>query len=414
MRIRLPRMIDFQFPFILVKTRKGLSVMERLSRASFFRRIGLVSTFAMPFLSATMLFLLLNSVYIMLSSRFVSELVRELGPAANILLPGVNPYLPIIYGWVALFIGMIVHEYSHGIQAMANGINVKSMGIVLLLVVPIGAFAEVDERQLEESGLRKSAKVLSTGPVSNILVALFFLIVFLLTILSLKPVVNGILVTGLSVNGTAYNAGIRLGDIIVGVNGKPTPEWISLSNAFSDAYSSGGNITFNILRDLSLNYFFTLRHEPRVNVSSAIDLLKHYGIVDIVPLAEVLRYYSPAFQRFPIEGFSTYLMIPTIPWASDDIPFSDMLHKYYTSTILGSNYHYVANLLFWSWFVNFNLGIFNSLPLYPLDGGIVFKLLCRSKLGGKIGLKMVDRIVYTISLLIVGLIIGVIIIPYFT
>ncbi|MEM2051316.1 MAG: hypothetical protein QXZ11_09415, partial [Thermoproteota archaeon] len=104
MRLRLPNMVEIQFPFILVRTRIGLTLMDRLGRTSFSKKMGLISLIVMPFLGAVMVYLLLNAVNNMLSNPSVSRVLKEMGPAANILLPGVNPYLPVFYGWMALLI----------------------------------------------------------------------------------------------------------------------------------------------------------------------------------------------------------------------------------------------------------------------------------------------------------------------
>ncbi|MEM2944770.1 MAG: site-2 protease family protein [Thermoproteota archaeon] len=403
MRLRLPNMVEIQFPFILVRTRIGLTLMDRLGRTSFSKKMGLISLIVMPFLGAVMVYLLLNAVNNMLSNPSVSRVLKEMGPAANILLPGVNPYLPVFYGWMALLIAMVIHEYAHGAQARANGMSVKSTGLVLFLIIPVGAFAEVDEKQLEDAGLEKAGRVLSSGPVSNVIAALAALAVFIILMLTLKPVVDGILVVGLATNGTAYQEGMRPGDIIIGVNGEPTPDWNSFAEAVRKVYKQGGNITFRVSRNGFSNYTFTLGK----NLSSS-------GKLSLVPLKDVLENYSLAFARSPLEGFITYLMIPTapFPWVYETIPFSSLLQKYYVSTILGEDYHYPVNFFFWVWFINLNLGVFNALPLYPMDGGVLFKLFCRKKLGGRVSVKTVDKMVYAVSLALLGLIIGMIVLPY--
>ncbi|MDW8033584.1 MAG: site-2 protease family protein [Nitrososphaerota archaeon] len=404
MRIKLPSMIEIQFPFILIRTKIGLSLIEKLGKTRPFRKIGFASTIVMPFLGAIMIYFLISSIINILDNPQLSKVLRELGPAANILLPGLNPYLPIFYGWIALLIAMIIHEFSHGVQARANEMNVKSTGIVLFLVIPIGAFVEVDEKQLEEAGLGKASRALSAGPVSNIITAFIALAIFIILILSLKPIVNGILVSGLVVEGSAHQAGMRLGDIIVGVNDDQTPDLNSFRKAVLKAYEQNKNITFHVLRNRTKNHTFTLGRN-----------LSNSGIVSLIPLKDVLEEYSLALMRSPIEGIMIYLMIPTVPfpWVYERIPFSDQLQKYYVSTILGKDYYYFVNFFFWIWFVNFNLGVFNALPLYPLDGGIMFKLLCKRKLSKKMSIKTIDRMVYVISLILFSLIISTIIIPYF-
>lgn len=404
MRLRLPDVFEVQFPFILFKTRIGLSLMDKLGRNEFFKKMGFISMLTMPFLGALMVYLLLNAINNVLNNPGVSRVLRELGPAANILLPGVNPYLPVLYGWIGLLIAMIIHEYAHGVQARAHGMNVKSTGLILFLIIPVGAFAEIDERQLEEAELGKTWRILSSGPVSNILAALVALFLFILLMLTLKPITDGILVVGLVPNGSAYQSGMRLGDVITEVNGEQTPDWNSFIRAIRNAHRRGENITFTVSRNGFSNYTFILGKD-----------LKNSGILDAVPLKDVLENYSLAFLRSPVEGIMTYLMIPTVPfpWVYETVPFSNLLQGYYTSTILGKDYHYLLNFFFWTWFVNLNLGTFNALPLYPMDGGVALKLFCRKKLGGRISIKTIDKIVYVASLAILGLIIGLLILPYF-
>jgi membrane-associated protease RseP (regulator of RpoE activity) len=40
---------------------------------------------------------------------------------------------------------------------------------------------------------------------------------------------------------------------------------------------------------------------------------------------------------------------------------------------MGGGLFLFANLLFWTGWVNFNLGIFNCIPAYPLDGGHILR-----------------------------------------
>ncbi|MFZ0221588.1 MAG: site-2 protease family protein, partial [Candidatus Nitrosopolaris sp.] len=43
----------------------------------------------------------------------------------------------------------------------------------------------------------------------------------------------------------------------------------------------------------------------------------------------------------------------------------------------------VANMIFWLMFFNFNVGIFNALPIGPLDGGQFYNSLIERKVNSK-------------------------------
>ena len=74
---------------------------------------------------------------------------------------------------------------------------VKSTGLVFFLIVPIGAFVEIDEKVIQKAKFRQSGRVMAGGPGSNILVALLALALLLLLVGGLVPAqFNGVNIGG--------------------------------------------------------------------------------------------------------------------------------------------------------------------------------------------------------------------------
>ncbi len=87
----------------------------------------------------------------------------------QLVIPGVT--IPLWYGLIGLVVVMVVHELSHGIVARADKLPLKSVGLVLLAVIP-GAFVEPDEEELAKAPLRSRLRVYGAGSMANITTAI--------------------------------------------------------------------------------------------------------------------------------------------------------------------------------------------------------------------------------------------------
>jgi len=118
--------------------------------------------------------------------------------------------------------------------------------------------------------------------------------------------------------------------------------------------------------------------------------------------------YANAYKNSPL----AYLAwIPTFTRFESSVPFSDQLGGLYTSP-LGSLTPAVTETLYWMFFVNFNLAIFNSLPIYPMDGGQAFESALRGAGNGRISEELARRVTTGVTLVIFFALLVVIAGPY--
>ena len=145
-----------------------------------------------------------------------------------------------------------------------------------------------------------------------------------------------------------------------------------------------------------------------VNIPSNVDPSKPILGVSISSLAadpgQALEIYKHQFVSGPIP------MLPPPTMAQGITPFSDLMAPKYTSSIFGNSFPIIANMLYWLWFINFNLGIFNALPIGPLDGGQLYGSLIESRSWGrKTQLKNLSRL---ISIIMISVVVMSIAIPF--
>jgi Zn-dependent protease len=134
----------------------------------------------------------------------------------------------------------------------------------------------------------------------------------------------------------------------------------------------------------------------------------YIGVAEITGpqlVSAVSSYVSPLSDPWQ------YVCIPTLPACQTRVPFSDTLSAFYTSPF-GSAGPPLANLLYWVFFLNFNLAIFNALPIYPLDGGQAFSVAVKGVGGGRLSEGAVMRITSAATFVVLALLLLIVAGPY--
>ena len=395
--------LSFQFPFFLLRTKRGIDLMDKLALLKTTRLFGTASLYIFPLVGLVGFSLILFSASIMLASSPIREFVRSSGPFVHILIPGLNPYVPLIYGWVALVVAMVVHEGSHGILARSFKLKVKSSGLIFLAILPIGAFVDIDEEEIKKTAARKTGRVMAAGPMSNFVVGIISLIGLMLLVGSMSVASNGVGIFGVIEDSPAHNAGMLPTDTLLTLNGVTVSNSDEIQEVLLD-FDPGDTISLSFLHEgdeIERNIVLsTLENSssPFIGITG----------IDSSMISDLLENYRRPQLASPL----IYLYIPTFNLAQERVPFSDTMQNFYTSP-LGDYTYFTANILFWLWFVNFNLAIFNALPLYPLDGGQALRSALQSY-GNKRDWKenTAKRLVTASSLFIVALLLAVIVGPY--
>ena len=158
---------------LMLRTRRGKRVLEAVSSSrGFWRAYGEFSIWLCFFVMAGVVMLL-----------FLSAIVTAMNPPDDylpasdlLLIPGVTSFVPFWWPALALVFALVIHEYSHGIQARAHGMRLRSFGLLLVGPIPIGAFAEPEESEMDRAPRRDRMRLFAAGPSINILATYVILI----------------------------------------------------------------------------------------------------------------------------------------------------------------------------------------------------------------------------------------------
>lgn len=317
-------------PFMLTYKNHGVSsTLDRLlainrSAVRAFADVSIVAGAIMMVFAVW--FLLNNLIHFFADSGKFSEV--------TLLIPGVTiRSVPnLVYFLLAAPIVLVVHEVAHGIVARLERIRVKSGGFAIIIAL-IAGFVEPDEDEFNRARRVSKVRVIAAGSTSNILLS--FLVASLLifnpafgnVLELLSPQVRsifyndpiGVPVVQVIGGSGAAQAGMHAGDIITAINDTEVKTPADLARV---KLVPGEQVSVSILRD----------GEPMrltVTVMGAEDDPSR-GMIGII--RDVFPYMPPKVPFW-------------IPWP-----------------------HEVFMFLLWLWMLSFFIGIFNMLPMLPLDG----------------------------------------------
>ena len=329
------------------KTQRLRGLISRISNFSptfwrWYMNVGIVVAFgAMAFITWT----LVSS----LPSVFEAPAVSIVIPGVE--MPGSSIYIPFFYGIIALATVLIVHEFSHGIQSVGEKILIKSIGLLLFAIIP-GAFVEPDEDELKEAKRSSRLRVYAAGSIANITLAIIALL----------------LVSLISSGIPAFFA----------------EDGIAIDRIVSDSPSDGVLKEGMVLEAID-NHQIT-------NSSAYLEVVSHYSPGDNVSVKTDQGSYTLTLDKNPnndsrgffgIQANKHFKLINNslgpIPWILFEL----------------------LELFQWVAMLNLGIGLFNLLPLKPLDGGYMLEILLSYKLSENIYKPIVNALSVVMAMIII-------------
>ncbi len=390
-------------------------MLIRTSRVAFFDHFTRFSTFLRLYstlgvimvvgVSAAMACLLFISLQYTIVTQPEPSAIYQL---PNILvIPGINQFIPFTFAvWFAFVTTLIIHETGHAALCRVEGIGLKSIGVILA-AIPIGAFVEPEEEDVENAGGMRKARMFGAGITNNIVAGIicFAVMVLLLgmAVPTPAPYIYGVYedypahAAGIPVNSviTAVN-GISVGSIedVAGILGETRP-----GDTISISVEEGGGVT---------EYGIVLAQWP-----------EEQGVYDSGFMG--VYYYDAGrvkkvFDRLATPLGAMYLM---------NTPFADILYKDSTLSIIKMDapetavwdvpfrhFWEVIQILFWCGWFNIAVGTFNAIPMIPLDGGYIMKEGVERLFKSRGWSRYASNVVASVTWLMLFMIISIVALPH--
>lgn len=261
--------------------------------------------------------------YILSKNLYFIFFNTESASPVSLIIPGITLSLnfnTILFFGIAIAVILITHELAHGVAARAEGVKVKSTGLLFMILIP-GAFVEPDEEDLKKARKSTQARVYAAGSTTNILVGLLALLLLANSAAVISPLYSatpsGVMVTEVAA-GTPADGILQAWDVITSINGTSVSSAATLSPVLN-ATTPYGTVPMTIIRG---------GQETTINFTTGLSStnISYIGI-------NTYDYYAPRFG-----------------WAPVNLPF------------------YLLGSLSWIYLFSLNIGMINMMPVAFFDG----------------------------------------------
>ncbi|MFP4523135.1 MAG: site-2 protease family protein [Candidatus Woesearchaeota archaeon] len=279
----------------------------------------------------------------------------------SLVLPGVNIpgsaiFIPL---WVLipLFIVVLIHEAGHGLVARAHGVKVKTTGIVFFGPLA-GAFVEPDDKQLEKKDDVVKYSVFAAGPGMNFLTAG---IAFALMMLVFNPLTMAMVApVGFSFDSVQEGFPADISGI--------TPQ-----------------TTYTLINNQSV-----LTQEQ---LTSTVGSLQPNQTLVIANNNSSHTLTTVAHPQDSSQGYLGVIGLAT------DFDVKETIPKW----VYGIT-NWFSQFLLWIFVLSLGLGLFNLLPLGPVDGGHMSRLAFTRTKGEKKGVAHWKKLSWFLAIIVIFLI----------
>ena len=263
---------------------------------------------------------LLNSTWQVLSGQIEGAVKLVLPWSGFEEQPGVF-FVPWYFWFIGIAAVIAPHELFHGIACRLAKIRIRSLGLMLLLFLP-GAFVDPDKRQLDRAPRLAKLRVFAAGSFANFITAALCTVLGILLLVALFNQA-GIMPSGLIAGSPAAAANIS--GAILAIGGMPISSQEDIVTALQRV-PIGSTIAVQTTEG---NYTITTVQHPERDQS-------YLGIAGP---------YNPNYE----------------------------LKAGIASSGFGDAARFFVDLLAWLSMISLGIGLFNLLPIKPLDGGLIFE-----------------------------------------
>lgn len=352
--------IEFGTLTFIRRTQRGRDLIGRISDKNkpFWNKVGIVSVIVgiigIVASFASIIFAIYQQLFVDLPAAAGPAFILPAPSAEAEFMPGVIG-VPFWSWIIAIASLMIVHEGMHGIMLKTINSKIKSLGALIFIIIP-GAFVEPDEVDLEKKSWLDQLKVYSAGSFANFCLAgiILLLINFIIGPVFMTQAVGFMGYTDFNeTNGiTSPAQEVNLTTPMLSIDNQRLRSLEDINRSLENK-RPGDTIQIETMAD---TYNLTLEADPD----------------------------NPEEPIMGISGLSV-----------DNVP-----KEQYRDNVVGGMVNGLNNILFWMFLINLGVGLFNLMPLKPLDGGLMVEAIA-----GKYAKKNQKKIVWFITGLSLTLII---------
>ena len=263
--------------------------------------------------------------------------------------------VPLWYWLISVLVLMCVHEGMHGIMAASQKMKIKNLGWILLLVLPMGAFVEPDEKDVARKKPMAQLRFFAAGSFANFVTA--FLIAFIIAPMIFTAVT--VPAEGVHVfpqKGYPFANSTELRQLTDHFNSTMNPKFfvrsidgrtVSSVDGIKEVFAAEGIMPGDYV-SLNMDIYYG---DNKDNVDIMIQAVsnpenKTKAYIGILMFDED----AMSKQLLPSQSIMTFRVV-----SDGFIPYRRALF-------------FLHELLLWMFFLNLGIGLFNALPLSILDG----------------------------------------------